>query len=187
MLDFIKENQTPLQKQETIAQANIHAMKYSEEYARVVAEYNKNLLTLDPQYTSVKPLQKVLVRFYLHEPQRIGELVIPFKQIVPVPTNSGVGKYTEVESDFPFQLKAVVVSSPDNNPLKAGDVIFCSRRAIQMNVVGTGANARIIVEQGFVHPDTLLFDVPTDVSSPHYGYALIQYYEIEGMINGKKD
>ncbi len=184
MIDFIKENQTttPLQKQESVAQAHIHAFKYTDEYAEQVASYNTNLLELDPLYTQIKPLHEILVRFYLYEPQKVGSLVLPFKQMVPIQTNSGVGKYTEVESDFPFQLKAVVISAPESNPLKAGDIIFCSRRAVQMNAIGTGANTKIVVDQGFVHPNTGLFDLPTDVTSQHYGYALIQYHEIKGKL-----
>lgn len=185
MLDFIKENQTsnPLEKQALVAQSNIHAFKYTDTYMEQVKAYNANLKTLDPQYTSVKPLHEILVRFYLHEPTVVGNIVMPFKQYVPVPTKSGIGKYDEIESDFPFRLKAVVISAPESNPLKPGDEIMLSRKAIQMNVIGDGgANRQIIVEQGFVHPDSFLHEVPTDVTSPHYGYGLVQYHEIKAKL-----
>lgn len=184
MLDFIKENQSsdPLSKQTAIAQTNIHAFKYTEDYAGQVLAYNQNIKTLDPQYTSVKPLHEILVRFYLHEPTTVGSLVMPFKQFVPIQTNSGVGKYEEVESDFPFRLKAVVISAPESNPLKAGDEVMLSRKAIQMNVLGQGANKQIVVEQGFIHPDSMLHENPTDVNSPHYGYGLVEYHQIKAKL-----
>lgn len=183
MLDFIKENQTnPLEQQTVIAQSNIHAFKYTEDYHKQIIAYNESLTTLDPLYSSIKPLHEILVRFYLHEPQVKGSLVLPFKQTIPIATKSGQATYTDVESDFPFRLKAVVVSAPESNSLKAGDVILLSRKAIQMYVVGTGANAAINVEQGFIHPDSHLNEIPTDVTNQHYGYALIPYHEVKAKL-----
>lgn len=183
MLDFIKENQTnPLEKQTAVAQSNIHAFKYTEEYHNQILDYNKNLTTIDPLYESVKPLHEVLVRFYLHEPVVKGSLVIPFKQNIPIATKNGQATYADVESDFPFTTKAVVVSAPESNSLKTGDVILLSRKAIQMYVVGTGANATINVEQGFVHPDSKLREVPTDLTSQHYGYGMVAYHEVKAKL-----
>lgn len=191
MLDFIKENQNfikenqssnPLEKQTMIAQSNVHAFKYTDEYMEQVQKYNQGLTTLDPKYTSVKPLHEILVRFYLHEPTVVGGLVMPFKEFVPVPTKSGVGSSTELETDFPFADKAVIVSAPDSNPLKPGDIVKTSRKATQLLVLGTGANALIKIEQSFVHPDSMLHYPPTDISNQHYGYALIQYHLIQAKL-----
>lgn len=183
MLDFIKENQDPMEKQVKLAQSNIHSFKYTDTYLEQVKKYNQDLKTnLNPLYTSVKPLHEILVRFYLHEPEVVGNIVMPFKQTVPVPTKSGVGSYQDVESDYPFRLKGVVIAAPESNQLKAGDEVMLSRKAIQMHVIGTGADAQIRLETGFVHPDAMLHDIPTDVTSPHYGYALVQYHEIKAKL-----
>jgi len=183
MLDFIKENQDPMEKQVKLAQSNIHSFKYTDTYLEQVKKYNQDLKTnLNPLYTSVKPLHEILVRFYLHEPEVVGSIVMPFKQTVPVPTKSGVGSYQDVESDYPFRLKGVVIAAPESNQLKAGDEVMLSRKAIQMHVIGTGADAQIRLETGFVHPDAMLHDIPTDVTSPHYGYALVQYHEIKAKL-----
>lgn len=182
MLDFIKESQDPSVKQTAIAQSNIHAFKYTEEYMKQVKEYNMDLKRLDPLYSSIKPLHEILVRFQLHEPVLVGNLVMPFKQAIPAPTNSGVSKYTDIESDFPYKLVAVVVAAPESNQLKAGEMVMLSRRAITMNVIGTGANAKLQVEQGFVHPESQLHDIPTDVTNQHYGYALVQYHEVKAKL-----
>lgn len=188
MLDFIKENQVenPLTKQVAVAQSNIQLFKYTPEYMQQVKDYNTNLKNLDTQYTSIKPLHEILVRVYLHEPQVVGapghEVVMPFKQEIPVPTKSGVGDYKVIEPDFPYKMKAVVIAAPESNQLKAGDEVFLSRKAIHLTVVGTAANANIVVDNGFVHPDSGLFEPPTDVTNPHYGYALVQYHEVKAIL-----
>ena len=184
MLDFIKENQSndPLAKQTINAQSNIHAFKYTDEYMDQVQKYNQELTNLDPLYTSVKPLHEILVRFYLHEPTKVGSLVMPFKEFIPVPTNSGVGKSMELETDFPFADKAVIVAAPESNPLKPGDIVKTARNATKLLMLGTGANAVIKIEQSFTHPDSMLHLPTTDINSPHYGYALIQYHLIQAKL-----
>lgn len=184
MLDFIKENQSdsPLAKQTEISQHHVDAFKYTEEYMEQVETYNSNLTTIDPLYSSMQPLHEILVRFYLHEPIKVGELINPYKEMVPIETKSGIGGYNEVETDYPFTNKAVVIAAPESNQLKPGDTIMCSRRAVQLRVIGNGANAKILVDQGFVHPDSKLHDIPTNVDSQHYGYALIQYHEIKAKL-----
>ena len=184
MMDFFKQNQSndPLGKQTMIAQSNIHAFKYTDEYMEQVQKYNKELTQLDPLYTSIKPLHEILVRFYLHEPTKVGELVMPFKEFVPVPTNSGVGKSTELETDFPFADKAVVISAPESNPLKPGDIVKTSRKATQLVMLGQGANAMIKIEQSFIHPDSKMHLPTSDISNQHYGYALIQYHLIQAKL-----
>jgi len=184
MKDFIKKNHMtndPMVKQTTAEQANIHAFKYTDEYMEQVSNYNTNLDQIDDLYASVKPLHQILVRFYLHEPKKVGDLVLPFKQMIPAPTNAGPGKYSEIESDFPYTTKAIVVSAPESNPLKKGDNIVLSNRAIKLNVIGSAANARIDVD-GFVHPDAKLFEIPTDVTNRHYGYVLVDYHEIKARV-----
>ena len=176
-----------MEKQTKIAQSNIHAFKYTDEYLEQVKNYNANITNLDPLYTNVQPLHEILVRVYLHEPTVVGGLVMPYKMGVNIPTRSGQDGYAEVESDFPYRNVAVVVSAPDSNPLKPGDVVTLSRRAIQMNVLGTAANAVVRVEQTFVHPDANLQDSPTDITSRHYGYALVSYFEIKSKLNGTEN
>ena len=182
MMDFIKDNQDPVAKQTAVVQSNVHAFKYTDDYMNQVQEYNKNLTNLDPMYTSIKPLHEILVRFYLHEPKRVGSLVMPFKESIPVATKSGQATYANVESDFPFALKAVVVNAPENNVLKTGDTIAVSHKATQLLVLGTGANAEIKIEQSFIHPDSGLQYPPSDLTNQHYGYALIQYYEVKAKL-----
>lgn len=184
MNDFIKKNHmtgNSMVKQTAAEQASIHAFKYTDEYMEQVTNYNSNLNQIDELYASVKPIHQILVRFYLHEPKRVGDLVLPFKQVVDTPTNAGPGKFSEIESDFPYTTKAIVIAAPDNNPLQKGDNVVLSNRAIKLRVIGNAANARIDVD-GFVHPDAKLFEIPTDVTNKHYGYVLVDYHEIKAKV-----
>lgn len=184
MLDFMKQNHmnNPLEKQTMVAQSNIHAFKYTDEYMEQVQKYNTEITNLDKLYTSVKPLHEILVRFYLHEPVKVGSLVMPFKEFVQIPTKSNIGSSAELETDFPFADKAVVISVPESNPLKPGDIVKTSRKATQLVVLGTGANALIKIEQSFTHPDSMMHLPTTDITNPHYGYALIQYHQIQAKL-----
>lgn len=181
---MIKDGYDPLKKQSEKAIVDIHASKYTKKYLDEVIAYNDKLLELDELYCNVTPMSKILVRPYLITPDVTPSgLIVPYKQTVPVPTNSNVGKYADIESDFPYSPKAVVVSVPDHyTGLKKGDVIFLSRKAIQLLVLGTGANAELRVEGGFVHPDAGLFDLPKDVKDRHYGYVLIDAFNIDAKI-----
>ena len=181
---MIKDGYDPAKKQFEKAQASVHAFKYSHEYYDAIINYNSQLQVINPLYGGVTPMSKVLVRPYLIEPQITESgLVLPYKQTIPVPTNSGAAKYADIESDFPFSPKAVVVSVPTGNTtLKPGDVVFLSRKAIQMIVLGTGANAELRVENAFIHPDSKMFDLTKDVTNQHYGYIMVDYHLIDAKI-----
>lgn len=172
-------------KKERVKQTStVHASKYTKEYYADVKKYNDNLKQIDSVYSSVVPLNKILVRPYLYEPSVTESgLYLPYKQVIPVPTKSGQGSYADIESDFPYSPKAVVIQSPDNSNLKPGDVVILSRKAIQMVVLGTGADAELRIENGFVHPDSRYTDLPKDLKDPHYGYVMVEYFNIEAKIN----
>lgn len=181
---MIKDGYDPSKAQKEKATSNIHASKYTKEYYDQVIKYNANLLTLDEQYQKVTPLTKILVRPFLIQPDITESgLIFPYKQTIPVPTKSGVGTTKDVESDFPYSPKAVVISVPENNTtLKPGDIIFLSRKAIQMVVIGTAADAELRVENAFVHPDAGLYDLPKDLTNTHYGYVLVEQFQIEAKL-----
>lgn len=181
---MIKDGYDPSKAQKEKAQSSIHASKYTTEYFEQVKNYNSNLTTLNSLYSKVTPLNKILVRPFLIQPDITESgLIIPYKQTIPVPTKSGVGTTKDVESDFPYSPKAVVISVPEGNTtIKPGDVVFLSRKAIQMLVIGTGADAELRVENAFVHPDSGLYDLPKDLTSIHYGYVMVDYFQIEAKL-----
>ena len=157
---MIKDGYDPSKAQKEKATSNIHASKYTKEYYDQVIKYNANLLTLDEQYQKVTPLTKILVRPFLIQPDITESgLIFPYKQTIPIPTKSGQGSTKDVESDFPYSPKAIVVSVPENNTtLKPGD------------------------ENAFVHPDAGLYDLPKDLTNTHYGYVLVEQFQIEAKL-----
>lgn len=181
---LILDGYDPSKKEKVKTISNVHASKYTNEYYDAVRKYNANLKTIDLKYKSVVPLNKILIRPYLYEPQ-VSEsgLYLPYKQVIPVATKSGQGTYQDIESDFPYSPKAVVISAPENSNLKSGDIVFLSRKAISLVVLGVGVDAELRIENGFVHPDSGYVDLPKDLNDPHYGYVMVEYFNIEAKIN----
>ena len=69
--------------QQAATENNVTAFKYSSEYVDQVKEYNSKVTDLDPLYTSIKPLQQLVVRAFLIEP-KVSEtgLITPFKAVI---------------------------------------------------------------------------------------------------------
>ena len=170
--------------QQAATENNVTAFKYSSEYVDQVKEYNSKVTDLDPLYTSIKPLQQLVVRAFLIEP-KVSEtgLITPFKEALEVPTKSGVGTTREYETDWPYNQKAVIVAVPSGtHSLKVGDIVQLSPRAIQVAMKGKGNNVEPVIANGFIHVDSGLFMPPKDLKDPHYGYVLIQHNDIQAIL-----
>lgn len=154
----------------------------TQEQLESVFKYNENVTKLDELYTSVRPLNKVLVRVFLLEPSKTDNgLLIPHKQVLPVPTNSGVGSLMEMESPYPYSNKAVVVSAPQMVSVKPGNIVQLESAPVR--VAGAGHNASIVVPYGYMHPDANSVIISTDPSNRHYGYLLVPSHEIMVVLN----
>lgn len=174
----------PMNLQKANSENSLNAYKYSPEYVEQVKEYNSKVVDLDPQYTSIRPLQQLIIRAFLIEP-KISEsgLVTPFKEVLQVPTKSGVGAAREYETDWPYNQKGVIVSVPAGmTSLKVGDIVQLSPRAIQVGMKGSGNNASPVIANGFIHVDSGLFEIPKDVDNKHYGYVLVQPNDIQAIL-----
>ena len=172
---------SPMNLQQAKTESNLQEFKYSMEYAEQAKNYNQNVEVLDESYKAIRPNQQLIVRCFLIEP-KVSEtgLVTPFKEVVEIPTKGGQGIWREVDTDWPYAKKGVIVSSPIQS-FKVGDIVQLSPRAIQIVPVGTGSNAQIIIANGFLHVDSGLFSPPKDVTSPHYGYILVAPAEIQAV------
>lgn len=181
MNNVINQNRTMSETQQSKAETNIHAYKYQPEYAEQAKQYNKTLLNLNPDYTNITPLRKILVRCYVIEPTVTeGGLVMPYKQMLSYQTKSGQGKAGEFETDWPYADKAVVVSVPDGTTLiKQGDLVQLTRNAVEIRVAAEGNNAVPIIANGFVHVDSKNEMTPKNMDDPDYGYVLVSLGEIE--------
>lgn len=181
MNNVISQNRTMSDTQQVKAETNIHAYKYQPEYAENAKLYNQNLSVLNPDYTNIVPLRKVIVRCFVIEPTVTeGGLVLPYKQMLSYQTKSGQGKAGEFETDWPYADKAVVVSVPEGTTLiKQGDIVQLTRNAIEIRVAADGNNAVPVIANGYVHVDSKNEQTPKDMTDPDYGYVLISLGEIE--------
>lgn len=154
----------------------------TQEQLQAVFNYNESVTELDTLYTSVRPLNKVLVRVFLLEPSKTENgLLIPHKQVLPVPTNSGVGSLMEMESPYPYSNKAVIVSAPQMVSVKPGNIVQLESAPVRIS--GVGHNASIVVPYGYMHPDANSVIISTDPANRHYGYLLVPSHEIMVVLN----
>lgn len=153
---------------------------YNKNTVQAILDYNSTVTTLDTQFTSLKPINKLLVRVFLKE-IKVTEsgLIIPNTEMVKRPTHSGYGSIDEVESPFPYSQKAVVVAVPPFvKDIEPGDIIYLNNRPVKPEVVGTGQEAMITIPNAFIHPE-LGTELTTDFTNPSYGYLKINYTDID--------
>ena len=161
-----------------------HEFTLDEAYDAKLKEYNKNLTNLDPMYSEgIKPTRKVIVRVFCNTSfvDESGQ-VHSAKTMVAIPTKSGFGSYTMLESPFPYSRKAVVVNTPEYTKLKKGDIITLSRTPVTAAPVGSGNDGTLVVPFSFVHPLADNEQIPYDPSNQHFGYLLIPEEEVETII-----
>ena len=176
----VMRNESPVKKQAANHSANIQSYKCTPEYVEALKQYNSQVTNLDENYTRIKPLNKIIVRCFVHEP-RVSEsgLITPMKQLVDVTTNSGAGVQRVVESDWPYRTKGVVVAVPDNYPtLQAGDIIQMTGLATDIKVMGASDNAFLMVRNGYVQVDSENLLPPQDITDADYGYILISMGDV---------
>jgi len=173
----------PLEKQKKATVSSLKEESFSKEQNEKILNYNRSLRTIDQTYASVQPLQDVLVRVFLIEPEVTESgFIVPHKEILPVPTNLGVGQYAEAESPFPYSKKAIVISVPqDFTKLKQGDIVYLSGNPVEAKIIGSAQNAYFKVKNEFFMSDTIK-NTPLDINSPHYGYLMVSPYDIKAKL-----
>lgn len=144
-----------------------------------IKEYNANITTIDPTYASVIPLAAYIVRVFLFEPKQENGVLMPYKQLVSVPTMNGQAEFAEIESPYPYSNKAVIVSTPvTSGLLKQGDIVQLASNPVKPQVQGRGHNATVAIPAAYIHPNAGTFQIPTKLDDPNYGYLLIPIHEI---------
>lgn len=185
MTDLLDEyqSQSPKQKQISLSNENTQNESWDQKELLEIAEYNKNITIFDELYTSVKPLNGYIVRVFLFEPEVSGGVLIPYKQLVSVPTANGQAEYAEIESPYPYTNKAIVVACPPTAQfLKAGDVVQLGNNPVKPQVQGRGHNATVSIPSAYLHPEAKTFQLPTKVNDRHYGYLYIPSHEIIAIL-----
>ncbi len=173
----------PLEKQKKAEIESIKEVSYSPEENEKLLNYNRTILNLNPKYTAVTPLQDILVRCFLIEPEVTESgFIVSHKEILPIPTNLGQGTYAEAESPFPYSKKAVVVSVPQEfTKLKVGDIVYLSNNPVEAKIIGSASNAYFKVKNEFFLSDTIK-STPVDFSSEHYGYLMVAPYDVKAKL-----
>lgn len=183
MEEYKKE--TPMGSQISSQMSNVEEDIMSEEDIAKIEHYNKNVFTsVTDDYKKIKPLTDILVRVKVNEP-RVSDsgLIASNKIYIPVPTKSGVGSLYVVENPYPYSKVAVVIAKPDSiTSLDVGDVVLLSNTPVSGDVKNNGKDAVVEIPKAFVHPNSKLFRVPTDMTNEHYGYLFIPYYEIQMVL-----
>lgn len=173
-------NVSPTKRELEIEDDVIEESLMSQEDLQSIYEYNRNVTTLDEDYANIVPTSKILVRVFLHEPHTTEHgLLEPYRQLIPIQTNAGVGTLMEIESPFPYTNKAIVVSVPAGyTSIKPGNLVQLESNPIKPIATGNGANARIHIPLSYMHPTAPTLEIPQNCKDKHYGYLLIPYHEI---------
>lgn len=141
--------------------------------------YNENLGDLDPIYSGLSPLDGYIVRMTVREyvESKTGLLIVN-----PDMTQSvRPGSHTPgdaIRNPYDFDSVAVIVAVPKfETNLKAGDFVQIVRP--RPEVV---ADQVVHYEMGYAHPEYKLGELPKNVESRHFGYALIPYNRIKVLL-----
>lgn len=159
------------------------------EQEKKIKEYNERILTLDPLYSSLKPIQKVLVRCFSKEVTRTESgIIIPPDEIqIPVPTKSGQGYVETVKSPWAFSTRAIIVAVPtkygesETNPIQAGKQV-----QLAGNVLIPRKNGQEMIfhmPSSFTHWSYQSEKIPENMDDPHYGYFLINSLDIDVILD----
>lgn len=157
-------------------------IKYDAEFNSKIKLYNTLIEDLDPRFTSLTPVSKVLVRVFLKELTVENGVYIPNTTFVKLPTHQGSGYVGEVQNPFPYSKKAIVVAAPESTDFKAGQIVILSANPITAVSTGSGKEATITIPASFTHPD-IDIELTPDVNNPNYGYLLVDRYAIEFILN----
>jgi len=181
MTDLLDEYQSnsPKQKQISLSNETAQNESWTQDELIQIKEYNANIANLDELYSSVTPLAGYIVKVFLFEPKQEEGVLMPYKQLVSVPTMNGQAEFAEIESPYPYSNRAIIVATPVTSQLlKPGDVVQLANNPVRPQVQGRGHNATIAIPSAYIHPDAGTFQIPTKLTDRHYGYLFIPIQEI---------
>jgi hypothetical protein len=159
----------------------------TQEKNNQIIKYNETIQNLDPVYANLNPLNHIIVRVVLKEMQRTESgLLKPNTIFVKKPTESGFGYIAEMESPFPYTLKAIIVAVPDQfkDKFKSGQFVYLNEEQVEAVALGKGNNAAIRIKNVFTHPEFFVESgTPSEPANQHYGYLKVNPYNIDFIVN----
>lgn len=151
-----------------------------------ILEYNENIRNHASCYSSFKPLTGILIRFFRRLP-----IVLEGGVVIDAPTRSDFANLTktassghryslkEVKTEFKFDQRAVIVSLPPfETSFKVGMEVITEPVIINVHKIDDTIYSDYA--GAFVHPSSNLLLPPSDITSPHYGYAIVNTSFIRG-------
>lgn len=160
---------------------------YNDQEAQDRIEYNQKINEHLEEYTSFKPLRKVIVRCYLMEAFDQNGVWIKPEIEVHVKTSNGMGIKDTVYSPYPYSRKAVVVAVPEGMAsLSVGDEVLLERGVVLS--MKANENTPFHLPKAFTASSWFDLEPPTNMKSPHYGYLIVEpNTEILGITSKNTD
>ena len=152
-----------------------------ENEAAIRANYNKSLIILDPDYTSLRPLNTYIVRLSVMEDEvkKIGEssLILPKTSFARKQTNAGsIGD--KIIDPFRFKPVAIIVAVPAyETEIQPGMMVHI----VKPRVVVDGDTIVGYTDE-YAHPNYNDTQVPQNVVDKDFGYAIISRQQIKVII-----
>jgi hypothetical protein len=160
--------------------------KHALQLEKDIKEYNENIGKLDPEYKSLAPISKIIVRCYHIETERTESgLILEPKLEVEVPTQAGYGIIGTVKSPYAYQKKAIIVAVPErykndeNTPFKVGAIAQLSTTPLRP--IKKGKDVDFDLPNGFTHHSYQHPVPPKSIKNKHYGYLLVSPHEIDAI------
>lgn len=150
-------------------------------------EYNEKITELDPLYTVLSPVSKILVRCKVLVPYRSdGGLIMKPSVMVPIRTGNEIGWLDAKESPWPYSREAIIVALPEGykerGVYKVGQIVQLTDGPVRARPTKGGEDAEIILPSGYAHPLWKDAMFPQKVTDRHYGYILVNPSEIEMIL-----
>lgn len=174
--DFIEvvEGQTKLESEESLGLLE-----------RIVS-YNNGIRDHLACYSTFKPLNGILIRFFRRMPVVLdGDIVMDlpmrmdYAEVKKIASSGHRYTVREVDSKFRFDQRAVIVSLPSyQTSLEVGMEVITNPVMIQVHKFEDTVYADYV--GAFVHPSSNLILPPSEVGSPHFGYAIVDMSFIKG-------
>lgn len=176
-------------EQEKVKELTALQDKWSETF-NIAKSYNDKIQKLDKDYTSVTPLNKVIVRCFHLLPEEFevnGQVMYKNMPYIPMPemTQNGVGIRKTYNSPWLLKNKAVVIALPSsllgyNLPFSVGDIVQIHQACVLPEKRSIDYDAQLL--KGYTIPDYQEFSPPTNPEDKHFGYLLLDIGEILAVI-----
>lgn len=152
--------------------------------------YNSSLKHIDEMYSNIQPMHgNVLVRAFVRVPEKkngfyVGSSLSYMDYIAFAYRGASGQAYPDAQAiskanPWKFLPQGIVVASGNEN-FKVGNIVTIPEVRTMAPV--TGAKDKITHDFAFVHPDNGMFDPPQTIGNRHYGYIMLDAFNIKAKL-----